>query len=314
MIFDDHEVSDDWYLNRHWCERVLGKPLGYRVVANGLLAYALCQAWGNHPAQFNPGQPGEALLRAVLQWSKAAGADEECAREIAALLGLPPRDHLFCGDGDVDILNRAEGAIQWHYSFASTCHEVIVADTRTWRGYPREEAIAPPMLLSPTAFERQLREPLASGSRERLTFIVLPTNIICLSIIDKVQQYHLSQSDVFPSDVGDAWNFNRVAFTQLMQTFCEFRQHIIVLSGDIHYSCAVKMQLQDLNARGDRPSTIIQLTSSAIKNAERKSQLAHTRLKALLPEPNESWLGWKTTPTLRSQISTEGRVYQQMHS
>ncbi|MGL5078813.1 MAG: PhoD-like phosphatase, partial [Waterburya sp.] len=37
-ICDDHDISDDWYLNREWCDRVLSKPLGKRIVQNGLLA------------------------------------------------------------------------------------------------------------------------------------------------------------------------------------------------------------------------------------------------------------------------------------
>jgi hypothetical protein len=57
MICDDHDVSDDWYLNRAWCTNVLGKPLGRRVVQNSLLAYAVFQAWENTPEQFQEGQP-----------------------------------------------------------------------------------------------------------------------------------------------------------------------------------------------------------------------------------------------------------------
>ena len=67
MICDDHDVTDDWYLDGAWCQRVLASPLGRRVVRNALLAYALFQAWGNTPDQF--AEPnGLALLDALDTW------------------------------------------------------------------------------------------------------------------------------------------------------------------------------------------------------------------------------------------------------
>src|SRR5947209_20289316 len=66
-ICDDHEITDDWFLDRSWCQRVLASPLGRRIVRNGLLAYALFQAWGNTPQQFAE-QSGMALLNAVDTW------------------------------------------------------------------------------------------------------------------------------------------------------------------------------------------------------------------------------------------------------
>lgn len=56
MIFDDHEITDDWNITLNWVERAtLPKPggsFGRQVVRNGLCAYALFQAWGNTPEQF----------------------------------------------------------------------------------------------------------------------------------------------------------------------------------------------------------------------------------------------------------------------
>src|SRR5690606_9678583 len=52
MMFDDHEVTDDWNLSAIWRDRVLTSPLGRTVLRNGLLAYLLCQGWGNDPQAF----------------------------------------------------------------------------------------------------------------------------------------------------------------------------------------------------------------------------------------------------------------------
>src|SRR5206468_3967538 len=51
-IFDDHEITDDWNMTPTFCHDVYGNELGKRVVQNGLLAYALCQHWGNKPEDF----------------------------------------------------------------------------------------------------------------------------------------------------------------------------------------------------------------------------------------------------------------------
>ena len=53
MIFDDHEVTDDWYLNPSWRHRVLTAPLGRTIIRNALMAYALFQDWGNQPQQYD---------------------------------------------------------------------------------------------------------------------------------------------------------------------------------------------------------------------------------------------------------------------
>ena len=70
MIFDDHEVTDDWYLSQSWRSRVVTAPFGRAVVRNAYMAYALCQAWGNDPAGFShagaaPKPKNEELLDAL---------------------------------------------------------------------------------------------------------------------------------------------------------------------------------------------------------------------------------------------------------
>ncbi|MEM7716050.1 MAG: hypothetical protein AAF349_21175, partial [Cyanobacteria bacterium P01_A01_bin.68] len=89
MIFDDHEVTDDWYLNMAWCSRILGKPLGKRILQNGMLAGAICQAWGNTPEQFEKGTNGEELLKAAVAWSVGGGENKLFEEQIALRIGLP---------------------------------------------------------------------------------------------------------------------------------------------------------------------------------------------------------------------------------
>src|SRR3546814_4482404 len=52
MIFDDHDITDDWNLSARWEETAYGHPLSRRIIGNALLSYLLCQAWGNDPTRF----------------------------------------------------------------------------------------------------------------------------------------------------------------------------------------------------------------------------------------------------------------------
>lgn len=297
-ICDDHDISDDWYLNREWCDRVLGKPLGKRAVQNGLLAYAIFQAWGNTPCHFAPGTNGAKLLDLASKWLQSRGQDATAKALCDRYLGIPSNNTStfapqYQSDEDVIVLAREPQAIPWNYTVMSANHEVIVLDTRTWRGYPAEteRRLEPPMLLSPHAFERQLKQPLTEKPDHiEATFVVLPTNLVALGIIDRIQQYELSRNRVFSTDVGDSWNFHETAFATLLLNLCHRREQVIVLSGDIHYSCAVRLVHWDRNT--DDTSIIVQLTSSAIKNSELVTRIIHTKLKSLLPEQTERFLGW----------------------
>lgn len=313
MIFDDHDVSDDWYLNRAWCERVLSKPLGRRIVQNGLMAYALCQGWGNTPAQFEPGTSGAALLQAVEIWSASQGTDADAQQQLARRLGLPATTPAglpqFDYDRDTWVLNHAPDALQWHYKIESACHEIIVLDTRTWRGYgAADDTLKPPMLLCPSAFERQIRQPLRqTQQRNRLTLVIAPTNLVHLQIIDWVQEWSLKQRKVFSHDVGDAWNLNERAFAALLAVLFETRDRVVILSGDIHYSCAARLSYWSNLHESPRDQVLVQLTSSAFKNAELKTQIAQTKLKSLLPEASRECVGWYDSPELWEAQPASGK-------
>lgn len=320
-IFDDHDISDDWYLNQAWCLRVLGKPLGKRIVQNGLLSYALFQGWGNTPKQFKPAQTGEKLFTAAEAWSTSKGTDELALEAIARYLGLPPQDPIkglpkFKKDGEVFILDRDPQALTWHYTLRYQRYEVLVLDTRTWRGYPAGEQppTAPPMLLSPTAFERQIHQPLQKTdelckkglAQIDLTLVIAPTNLVSLQIIDQIQHWNLKKRKVYNNDVGDAWNIHKSALAKLLSSLFARREQVIVLSGDIHYGSAVRLNYWEypVTSSGEKleqkiaPRILAQLTASAFCNSELKTRLVHTKLKSLIPEPIRQWVGWTNPPEL----------------
>jgi hypothetical protein len=180
---------------------------------------------------------------------------------------------------------------------------VIVLDTRTWRGYPAaEKAIAPPMLLCPQAFQQQLLQPLQQTTEAEIpiTFIIAPTNLFELQVIDWIHHWQLRRNKVFSTDVGDAWNINYDALAKFLSTLFEQRSQVVILSGDIHYSSMVRLSHTGIAPDPSEPDAVlIQLTASAWKNEETKTQIIHTRLKQwLLPEPVRQWVGWTDPPAM----------------
>ena len=86
MICDDHEVTDDWNMTRDTCKSLYGHPLGLRVAQNALVAYSLCQHWGNVPEVFE-GERGagrEGLARPARRHARRGAATKRtrprCAR------------------------------------------------------------------------------------------------------------------------------------------------------------------------------------------------------------------------------------------
>jgi hypothetical protein len=65
MIFDDHDITDDWNLNREWEEAAYGHDFSRRIIGNALIGYLVHQAWGNDPQAFDTAWMGK--LRDVLQ-------------------------------------------------------------------------------------------------------------------------------------------------------------------------------------------------------------------------------------------------------
>ncbi|MEL6494035.1 MAG: hypothetical protein AAFQ41_02790 [Cyanobacteria bacterium J06623_7] len=120
---------------------------------------------------------------------------------IATWVGIPANNPIsqlpkYKQDRDVLVLEREPEAIPWRYTIRAAVHEVIVLDTLTWRGYS-------------TGTESGLEPPLDSKPEHiKATLVVLPTNLVALGIIDRIQQYELSRDRIFSTDMGDSWNFH----------------------------------------------------------------------------------------------------------
>lgn len=162
MICDDHEVTDDWNMTRGFCEGVYSttNQIGLRVAQNALVAYSVCQAWGNLPEQFavnTPTTPGQQLLGILAQVTAAVDINNPQKAPIAyntnsaklmTLVGVhsddvlkthspyrvfhdPPQNTITIGAVKV-----SDTSLRFNFSIEGDGHQVIVTDTRSWRAFP----------------------------------------------------------------------------------------------------------------------------------------------------------------------------------
>ena len=256
MIGDDHDVTDDWFLDGAWCANVLERPLGRRIIRNALYAYALCQAWGNDPAQFE-GQNGRAFLEVINRWrADEPGAEGRAeAGLVMQHLGLPEE---FSGGGT---LPRGERALRWSFIVETPAYRALVLDTRTRRIY--ESPHAAPGLLSEQALREQISSPGPDDTR--LTVLVSPTPVLGVDIVEKIQLLSL---DHYAYD-RESWTLNRRTSQALLRRLAAFRR-VVILSGDVHYGFGSTMEYWEQASETDTATgraVIVNFTSSALKNA-----------------------------------------------
>ncbi len=235
MIFDDHDVTDDWNLSAKWEAAAYGHPFSRRIVGNSLAAYALCQGWGNRPEVY-----GE-----LLDQSAAALASIDDAGMMDAVRQ----------DGLIDALLAFD---EWHYVL-DTSPKLIVLNTRT-RRWPSRSLRSRPSGLMDWESLCQLQQDLLD---EPSAIIVSPAPMFGVKLIEVAQRLFTWFGHPLMVD-AENWMAHRGAARVMMNIFRHSRTpgNYVVLSGDVHYSFVYDIELRD-SERGPR---IWQITSSGIKN------------------------------------------------
>ncbi len=229
MIFDDHDVTDDWNLTRGWEASAYGDAFANRIIGNALLAYLLCQGWGNVPDNF----PAK-LITQVKQ----------------SLASACPQQH----DALLDELRRFEG---WQYTLA-TQPKLVVLDTRTRRWHSETSAAQPSGLMDWAALIEMQQELLDQPA----VILISPAPIFGVKLIEVVQRVFTWFGQALKVD-AENWMAHPGAAQVILNIFRHQRTplNFIILSGDVHYSFAYDVRLRQ---REDRPH-IWQITSSGIK-------------------------------------------------
>ena len=229
MIFDDHDITDDWNLTRGWEEAAYEHPFSKRIIGNALIGYWLCQGWGNAPDKF-------------IELNAKA---KHCFTEQGYAQQTQLIEQLLAWD-------------QWHYSLA-TSPKIIVLDTRTQRWRSESNANKPSGLMDWEALS-DLQQELINQPE---VILVSPAPIYGVKMIETIQRIFTFIGLPLVVD-AENWMAHSGTANVMLNIFRHYKTppHFIILSGDVHYSF-----FYEVTHRFRRSSSrIFQITSSGIKN------------------------------------------------
>ncbi|BBI59149.1 hypothetical protein HSBAA_04550 [Vreelandella sulfidaeris] len=159
MIFDDHDVTDDWNLSADWELAAYGHPFSKRIIGNALVAYLLCQAWGNDPDKLNP------LIHHASTLLHDGSQPLMCAEQ----------------DGFIDRLLRFQG---WEFQVSGT-PKLIVLDTRTRRWRSEGKLNHPSGLMDWEALMEMQQALMGAKS----AVIISPAPMFGVKLIESIQKF-----------------------------------------------------------------------------------------------------------------------------
>ena len=254
MIFDDHDVTDDWNLSYQWMENVSKSPLGKHVIANGLCAYWAFQGWGNEPQRFE-----EAFLQSMEDNLDRFFADTPAYEEW---------------------LERLWNFGHWHF-VAPTKPTALFLNTRTMRsfdetpqpvkvGWMFKENVQAPRLIGPEGWKSITRTLSRSGWKKKDPLLIISaTPLYGMGLIESALHsyvYPLRAIGIPVHEMLDfeAWKYNGKGFSDFISYIFKWQpSRCIILSGDVHYASAVKSRVESKNGE---TADIVQFTSSPSNN------------------------------------------------
>lgn len=230
MIFDDHDITDDWNLSRGWEEVAYQHPFSRRIIGNTLIGYFLFQGWGNNPQQFE----GDFL------------------DTIQEFFHQPSDIHQ---NSLIDFLLNYQ---YWNYSLP-TSPKAVVLDTRTNRWWSESSLTKPSGLMDWENLSDMQQELLNEPS----VLLISPAPIFGVKLIEVVQRIITFCGHPLVVD-AENWMAHPGAANVMLNIFRHRKtpKNFVILSGDVHYSFAYDVKLK---YRNNSPE-IWQITCSGFKN------------------------------------------------
>lgn len=260
MVFDDHDVTDDWNITQAWRTGVWERPAGRRVIANALAAFWAFQSWGNDP-----------------------GTVEDRFHALIA-------DHLR-GGGDPEEFERALwGHDRWSY-MAPTTPPTVVLDTRTQRYYDSPEGAA--RLLDDGERERVRVLCRDVGHRPGDPLVVVsPVPVYGLELQERRQKALVQRLGPYRIDF-EQWHSNLHGVLDVLELLADGLglQRCVLLSGDVHYGLTVRARF----AVGERRVEVAQLVSSSLQHGGSASRWALDAVGSMITARHDR-LGWRHPP------------------
>ena len=228
MIFDDHDITDDWNLSRGWEQAAYEHPFSRRIIGNALIAYWLCQGWGNNKAVFED----------LLEESRPVFEADTLETDV--------------------LIDKLLYFREWDYT-VNTSPKIIVADTRTnrWRS---ESGMSNPSGLMDWQALSDLQQQLIHNES---VILVSAAPIFGVKLIEVIQRIFTFFGKSLMVD-AENWMEHNGSANVILNIFMHPKtpQHFIILSGDVHYSFVYDVSLR---FRDNGPE-ITQITASGFKN------------------------------------------------
>lgn len=298
MSFDDHEISDDWNMDKQWLDESVFSPnptvraCSRRYQANGLLAFAICQHWGNDPQAFGHRTHGGELLSAAQQWTRRGYlATERSSWD--QYVGLPDPT-IYQRHGRLQ--PESANALRWSYRIhdASWNYDILSIDGRTRRtfGWMVLPSFTPSReidldLLNPSAPQSVLPSPASSLD---VSFIVVSQPVLNLPILRDIKlsaSQHpalVGVATIRSEDLSEGWDLDPIGTSRLL-LFAAARQPrraTVLISGDVHYAYTARVSLQYSRLPTDatrttppRAALVVQCVSSGARNEDANTVSLH---------------------------------------
>lgn len=230
MIFDDHDVTDDWNLSAAWEVAAYGHPFSRQIIGNAMIGYLICQGGGNDPRKIR-----KHLGEYVERWLQQRTGDDHKVL-VSELFAFQRWDYLIPVDPGV-----------------------LVLDTRT-RRWRAERNLASPSGLMDWEALTELQQHLLD---RKAVILVSPAPIFGVKLIEAIQKAFTACGQPLMVD-AENWMAHPGAANVILNIFRHTRtpEHFVILSGDVHYSFVYDIEIR---FRKGGPK-IWQITSSGLKN------------------------------------------------
>lgn len=267
MIFDDHEITDDWYLNADWRDTVLKTALGRRIIANGLAAYWGFQGWGNAPEEFDSRRFIEPLESYLGSIGSSGSNFETLMLDFKAWSFRAPTTPAAIFIDSRTQRERARATYDMRFirltgtlvpvprpPFPRNILDVLPGAA----SMPR---MSYPATLIGAAARARLRS-LAKGLNGQPIILIAPAPVFGLESIEGAQNLLARFTGSYAFDL-EHWRADPNSLLEFMDMVADWRADpCVILSGDVHYAFAAEVKA----ATPTRSHRVAQFTSSATKN------------------------------------------------
>ena len=281
MICDDHEITDDWNINKKWCDDVDQSVCGKQVISNGLIAFWAFQAWGNDPESFD-----KDFIQKVKQYLDLNKKSSESSLHMnhvpkidSSEVSLNTKDGVANLRMKQDLQYRFIMSTNWTF-VAPTYPLSVFLDCRTQRTFVDEEG--PPHLLSDKALHDIKSMLIKSGYKNGDPIILVsPTPVFGFELAESVQGFLTSISGTYKWDL-ETWRANETGFVKfLAYLYSEFNlSYCIFLSGDVHYAFTMKARFDRLKLSQEIGSYRVMNSNEKIRSAIQIAQLTSSPLRS----------------------------------